>query len=280
MLEDPITDLPIALEVNYFKLNSAEYYVPVTVKIPGSELLLARDKGSDRTLIDFIGEIRDDYGTVYTNMRDKVSFKLKGETAEALARSQIQLDCGFTLIPGKYIIKMLARNAETGRIGTYLAAFTIPNLMKERKSLPISSIVLSSQRIDMRQALYTAGKDKEQAANPLVSDGLKLVPSVNRVFDIERDMHIYLQAYENSAASTEPLIVFVSFFRGQTKAFETPALAVVEGLNPNSKAVPMRFSVCLDKLQPGEYSCQVTVLDPTNGKAAFWQAPIMLIQGS
>ena len=29
MLGDPITDLTIAMEVNYFQLNRAEYYVPV-----------------------------------------------------------------------------------------------------------------------------------------------------------------------------------------------------------------------------------------------------------
>jgi VWFA-related protein len=280
MLEDPITDITIAMEINYFKLNSAEYYVPVAMKIPSSELLLARNTGSERTLIDFIGEIRDDYGTVYSNLRDKISFKLKGETADALVRSPIELDCGFTLLPGKYTIKVLARNAETGRIGTFQTVFTIPNLMKEQKRLPISSIVLSKQRVDMRQALYTAGKGKakEQTVNPLVIDGLKLIPSVTRVFSKSRDMHVYFQAYEQGATVMEPLVAFVTFFRGQRKSFETPALSITEGLDPKSKAVPVMFSVPLDKLPPGEYNCQITVLDPTNKKAAFWQAPIMLIQ--
>jgi hypothetical protein len=280
MLEDPITDLTIAMEINFFKLNSAEYYVPVAVKIPGSELLLARDTGSERTLIDFIGEIRDDYGTVYSNLRDKISFKLKGEAADVLLRSPIEFDCGFTLLPGKYTIKILARNAETGRIGTYQTTFTIPNLMKEQKRLPISSIVLSRQRVDMSKALYTAGKGKakDQIANPLVIDGMKLIPSVTRVFNKTRDMHVYFQAYEQGAITTEPLVAIVTFFRGQTKSFETPALSITEGLSPKSKAVPVMFSVPLNKLPPGEYNCQVTVLDPTNKKAAFWQAPVMLIQ--
>jgi hypothetical protein len=52
---------------------------------------------------------------------------------------------------------------------------------------------------------------------------------------------------------------------------------VTEGMNPKSKAVPMRFSIALSKLPPGEYDCQVTVLDPNGNKAAFWQAPVMLI---
>jgi len=41
--------------------------------------------------------------------------------------------------------------------------------------------------------------------------------------------------------------------------------------------VPLRFSLAVDALPPGQYDCQVTVLDPTGQKAAFWQAPIMLI---
>ena len=279
MLGDPITDLTIAMEVNYFQLNRAEYFVPITVKIPGSELVLARRGGAERTLIDFIGEVKDDYGTTIQNLRDKVDIKLSGETAGELSKRPIQYDTGFTLLPGKYVIKFLARNAETGRMGTYQTPFVIPNLMKEEKRIPISSVVLSSQRVDMRDALYNAGKDKGagQAASPLVVEGQKLIPSVTRVFSRSRDMYIYFQAYERNATSTQPLVAFVTFYQGQTKAFETPPLAVVDGLDPKSKAVPLKFSLALGKLPAGEYNCQVTVLDPTGQKVAFWQAPVMLV---
>jgi hypothetical protein len=133
--------------------DRAEYFVPVTLKIPGSELVLARSGGAERTLIDFIGEIRDDYGTPMTNIRDKVDIKLSGETASELSTRPIQYDTGFTLLPGKYMIKVLARDAETGRIGTYQTSFVIPNLMKEEKRIPISSVVLSSQRTS-RSAIF------------------------------------------------------------------------------------------------------------------------------
>ena len=36
MLGDPITELTIAMEVDYFQLNRAEYFVPMVVKIPGA----------------------------------------------------------------------------------------------------------------------------------------------------------------------------------------------------------------------------------------------------
>jgi hypothetical protein len=35
--------------------------------------------------------------------------------------------------------------------------------------------------------------------------------------------------------------------------------------------------VPLDRLEPGNYDCQVTVLDPEGEKAAFWQAPMVVL---
>jgi hypothetical protein len=173
-------------------------------------------------------------------------------------------------------LKFLARDDETGRIGTFLKTFVVPNLNKEQRRIPISSVVLSGQRLDLRDSLYTA-KDKAPTINPLIQDGQKLIPSVTRVFSTRRDMYVYLQAYERGQTTTQPLVAFVSFYRGQSKAFETPPLPVTEGMDPKSKAVPLRFSLGLSKLQPGKYDCQVTVLDPTGNKAAFWMAPVMLV---
>jgi VWFA-related protein len=277
MLGDPITDLTIQMEVNYFQLNRAEYYVPVVMKVPGSELALARRGGAEHTVIDFIGEIKDEFGVTVQNIRDKVDIKLTGETAQQLVKKPIEYDTGYTLLPGAYTIKVLARDDETGRIGTFLSKFVVPNLNKEEKRVPISSVVLSSQRVDLKDALYTAGKDKEQVTNPLVQEGQKLIPSVTRVFSRSRDMFVYLQAYEPTAPAIQPLVAFVTFYKGQTKAFETTPLPVSEGMNNRLKTVPLRFSLALEKLPPGRYTCQVTVLDPTSQKANFWQAPVMLV---
>jgi VWFA-related protein len=283
MLGDPVTELTIAMEINYFQLNRAEYFVPVVVKIPGSELALAKKGGAQHTLIDFLLEVKDDLGnsTTVQNMRDNVNIKLTDSTAAQLQKSPIEYDTGFTLLPGKYTIKFLARDDETGRIGTFQAPFVIPNLNKEVKRVPISSVVLSGQRVDLKDAIYNAAKAKEQvkdnAANPLVLNGQKLIPSVTRVFSKSRDLFVYLQAYEQGAAAVQPLIAFVSFYQGQTKVFETQPMEVASGMTNSLKTMPLRFSIGLSPLPPGEYDCQVTVLNPTDGKSSFWQAGITLV---
>jgi len=278
MLPDPITELTIAMEVDYFQLNRAEYFVPLVVKIPGRELALAKRGGAERTLIDFVGEIKDNYGTTITNVRDKVDIRLSGATALELAKRPIEYDAGFTLLPGKYTIKFLARDAETGRIGTYQTAFVIPNLNKEEKRIPISSVILSNQRVDLKEALYNAvkGKDRAETANPLVRNGQKLIPSVTRVFSKSREMYVYLQAYEQGPEAFQPLIAFVSLYAGQKKAFETQPVVVKSGTNDRLKTAPLEFSLALRQLPAGKYDCQVTVLNPTGQKAAFWLAPIAL----
>jgi VWFA-related protein len=279
MAQDPMTEIDLSLQVNYFQLNSAEYFTGISMKVPGSELALARKGGAERTTIDLVGEVKDEYGSTVGNIRDHVDQKLSGETAAQLAHMPLEWDTNLVLLPGKYLIKVLARDDETGRIGTYIKNFVIPNLNKELVKVPISSVVLGSQRINMKtEALYTSkNQDKGPSVNPLIQDGVKLMPNINNVFSRSKDLYVFLQAYEKGADTQRPLVAYVTFYRGGAKAFQTPPLGVTEGMDPKSKAVSMRFSLALSKLPPGKYDCQVTVVDPTSQKANFWKSQVMLV---
>ncbi|MFZ1944862.1 MAG: VWA domain-containing protein, partial [Acidobacteriaceae bacterium] len=273
-------------------LDRAEYFVPIVVKIPGRELALAKRFGAEHTLIDFVAEVKDETsGMTVSNVRDNVDVKLSDATAAELARRPIEYDSGFTLFPGTYSIKFLARDDETGRIGTYQTSFTIPDLNKVNKRVAISSVVLSSQRIDVRDSLFNATKGKQESknelANPLVEDGYKLIPSVTRVFNTKQDMYVYVQAYRPSprvvadakpAEAASPLFAYVTLYRDQKKALDTGPIAVMPEAGSRLGITPLSFHVGLGKLAPGEYRCQVSVLDPAGHRAAFWQAPIMLVR--
>ena len=212
-------------------------------------------------------------------VRDDITVKLKGETAGQLAKKNLSYDAGFMLEPGPYTIRFLARENETGKMGTFESKFTVPDLTTETRWLPISSVVLSHQRERLSAAVANVqGKDKKLiAANPLIQNGEKLVPSVTRVFRKGQDMLVYLEAYQPAAQNTQYMAAAVSFYRGGVKAFETAPMQITEGLDPKSKAVPLRFSVPLDKLEPGRYTCQVSVVSPEAKKFAVWRAPMVLL---
>jgi hypothetical protein len=281
MLGDPITDLSIALETDYFRQASDRYYVPLSVKMPGSDLALAKQGNSESARLDFIGEVRDSKNQIAASVRDFITVKLKEESAKEISKRTIAYDTGFVLPPGAYTVKFLARENETGKMGTFSAKFVIPNLSvpSNANTLPISSVVLSNQqekttdqvgdnRINMRLFNF----------NPLVQNGQKLVPSVTRVFRKDQQLYVFLEAYEPTASKTQPVIATLAFYRGNVKAFESAPVQITDGLNPDTKAVAVRFAVPLSKIEPGKYTCQVSVLDPTAQKFAFWRAPMSLLQ--
>ncbi len=230
----------------------------------------------------------DATGQTVSNVRDNVNIKLTDATAADLARRPVEYDAGFTLLPGRYTVKFLARDDETGRIGTYQTTLVIPNLNKETRRIPISSVVLSAQRADTKDALYNASKGKDaarnDAANPLVDNGRKLIPSVTRVFSTDRDLYIYLQAYATNTlpvAATQPqsppaLVAYVTLYREGQLAFQSPAISAVPTAGTRLGTTPLSFALQLGSLTLGEYQAQVTVLDATGQRATFWQGPLLL----
>ena len=280
MMGDPMTDIDVRAEVDFFRLGRDSYFVPVEVKIPGSDLEMAKHGTAERTRLDFIGVVKDSKGEVTGggNVRDYVDLELKGDKAAEITRHPVAYDTGFTLKPGDYSLKFLVRENETGKIGTFETKFTIPNLTTDQPTLPTSSVILSNQIQPMSDALYSAEKDKKLLdENPLVQNKEKLVPSVTRVFKQNQDLYVYAEVYEPTATATQPVVAAVSFFRGKAKVFETEPLIVKEGLNPKTKAVPVRFAVPLKTLKPGyKYTCQVTLLDPNAQKRSYTRADVFV----
>ncbi len=120
-----MTDLPLALQIDYFRISASSYFVPVSIKIPGSVVALAAKKGADVTQFDFAGQIQDEQHAVVGNVRDFIKIRLD---QSARPHKSFQYDAGFTLEPGKYRMKFVVRENITGKMGTFEARFTVPDL--------------------------------------------------------------------------------------------------------------------------------------------------------
>ena len=200
MLGDPMTDLTLALETDYFRMARDRYYVPISVKLPGSDLELAKHGGSETARLDFIGQVRDAKGQLAATVRDFITVKLKTDTAAELAKKTVAYDVGFALQPGTYTLKFLTRENESGKMGTFETKFTVPDLTVDTGLLPISSVILSNQREKMSNAIGSAGPNMRLFNfSPLVRNGEKLVPSVTRVFRKDQEMYVFLEAYQPNA---------------------------------------------------------------------------------
>ena len=107
-------------------------------------------------------------------VRDTV--KLNLDPSLQARQKNIQYTTSFNLPPGKYQLKFVVRENQTGRMGSFIADVTLPDLKKA--PLKMSSIVLASQR------------EPSKKDDPLVRNGQEYVPNISHVF--RQDQHMYL----------------------------------------------------------------------------------------
>ncbi|MCX6608572.1 MAG: VWA domain-containing protein [Acidobacteria bacterium] len=235
-LGNPVTDLPMAVQLLYFRTAANRYFVPLAIKIPGSSL-------APQTELDFIGSVKDLKGRTVSALRD--TLKLKSE----LGGRSLLYDAGFSLAPGEYRVKVLARENTKGTMGTFETRLVIPNL-DSGPAAPVSSLVLATQR-----APFVAPKKerKLQDLHPLVADGQKLLPSVTNAFRRSQTLRAFAEVYSPSTTS-------LAIYRGNRKVFESA---------PKQSQKAVEFVLPLAKLLPGEYTAQLNVIAPTTQKFAF-----------
>jgi VWFA-related protein len=282
LLGDPLTDLPMALEVDYFRMGRSQYFVPVTVKIPGSAVELARSGRGDEAELDFIGQVRDSKGRVAGTVRDMIKVRLRGEEASRLGKRNLSYDSGFILAPGDYSIKFLARENVTGKMGTFETKFRVPDLSAENQWLRTSSVVWANQREPLSAAVGAAEKNRRLISmHPLIEEGQKLVPSVTKVYRKDQNLYVYLEVYDPGVSpetKSPSITASLSFFRGRAKAFETEVLRVRQVAEKRPAVAPIRFQVPLSALKTGRYTCQVSLVDEYGKKFAFHRAPMILVE--
>ncbi|MBK7931397.1 MAG: VWA domain-containing protein [Bryobacterales bacterium] len=279
-LGDPVTDLPMAIEVNWFRRAKDRYIVPLAVKIPGSVIPVVRKKQREEARLDFIAEVRDERGRAVASVRYFIRIELTKENLGQLGRKLLQYDSAFTLPPGEYRLKFVARENENGRLGTFETKFTIPDLAAEQAWLRTSSVVWGTQRVPLQQRVGAANKkDKSNKGNPLVRNGAKLVPSVTRVVREGGELFVLFEVYEpgSTPAQTLDLEASVSLFNRKGKALESEAVVIDSRPSEKSPSVPVQLRVPLENLPPGDYLCQVSVVDKAGKKFAFHRTPMVIL---
>ena len=267
-LGNPATDLPLAVELLYFRQGRGRQMVPLAIKIPGSKIPLAK-KGS--TQLDFIAQVKDSRGRIVQSLRDAIKLKL-GDNAGQLASKSLLYDAVLALAPGDYSLKALVRENQSGAMGTFEARFRVPGDPPAPESA-VSSLVLGSQREALSAAVGDAGQKKKFAAmNPLVSNGSKLVPSVTHVFKRSQTLHAFAEVYQaGSAAAT------LAVYQGRKKIYESGPLRGVAV--PNREGVmAINGDLPLRGVPPGEYTCQLNVVDAVGGRFAFRRTALVVTQ--
>lgn len=250
-----VTDLPVIASAMYFRLAADKYYVPLAVSVPGSAVPVTA--GLKEITLDVLGQVMDERGFPVGRLRQ--TMKLPAGTEKTLAGKQILYQSGMTLPPGRFSIKAVVRENATGLMGTFEAPITVPELRQQ--AMKVSSVALSTQ-----VQPSTAKSD-----NPLIRDGVQMIPNVTHVVSREQKLFFYYEVYEPGLTSAKlpDVRTTIAFYRGQVKVLETPVVAKAVMDAANRQAVIFQFEVPASSFGPGLYTCQINIIDEAAGRFAF-----------
>ena len=259
----PATDVALYLDAYYFRLDENRFYVPVSLIVPGSQIPFVKGGDKDKATLDVIGEVLDEAKHPIGNVRETV--KLAVDQQQQVRQKNIQYSTNFNLPPGKYHLKFVVRENETGHMGSFETDITLPDLRKT--PLKFSSILLASQRVPTK------------STNPLVHDGQQYVPNISHVFREGQHLYLFYEVYSpakvKAAADAKVtkgsinLISSLELIQGSTKVFETPVVQATALNVAGRDAVAVQLDVPLDKLKPGPYIGQLNIIDDAGGSFAF-----------
>jgi VWFA-related protein len=283
--ENPEVDLPIAVETAMFRINDQQVYVPISAKLSSSALDWAKKQDKREAQFDFAAEVLAvPSGKSVAALRDTITVHLDKQRFQQVNRSSLVYQGGVVLAPGVYRMKFVARENESGKIGTFEEPLVIPQRPTTKVSL--SSVLLSSQLVPVEKSTEVQTKAEgvkaKLAATPLEMDGEKIVPSVTRFFNQQQTLYVFFQVYYPEKAGTEDLNpntlrAGLIFFRGGMQANTTPLLAPT-AVDQKSRTASFRLSLPLAKLPTGHYTVQAVTIAAGTQQVAFGRAYLALEQ--
>jgi VWFA-related protein len=270
----PEVELPVAVETAQFRIgtgNKDPVFVPIAAKLAPSALQWAQKRGSREAAFDFAVEVREARSNrVVGALRDTITVKLDSERYDQILQRALVYQGGMLLAPGIYKLKFLARENESGRIGTFEEQITLEP--PEVNQLQLSSVLLSSQVEEVKKTsevkTQALAQDAKMKSSPLEVGGERIIPSVTRVFTDQQTLYVFFQAYLPQKGDADALRAGLVFFREGQRLSDTPVVAPAE-YDEKTRTASFRMSLPLSQLGIGRYTVQAVVVDAGTSYAAF-----------
>jgi VWFA-related protein len=201
-VDRPFVDVPLILEVDYFRKDNDTAFVPISMELAGDGLTF-EDKGANREgKFEFVAQAADAKGKIAAVARDAVQLKMPAEKADRLKKGGVFYSTGFQLRDGDYTLKFLVRDNITGKLGSFEQPIRVPAF--NLKELAISSIVLGNQLASAfgesnSFVSHEGSMRRFQRMNfgydPLAMGNRKVVPSIGNVFLARQTVYVYFHVY-------------------------------------------------------------------------------------
>jgi VWFA-related protein len=266
----PRRELAVSVLAAPFRASQDFAYVPVIVEV-GGESLLAGQK-SDKLNAEIYAYVSDERGEMRDFFTRAVALDMtKGR--RAIADTGVKYYGHFDLPPGRYRVRVLVRNGETGRTGVESLALDVPTY---RAAAPQLLPPLFFEPPGRWLLVRERGADEQQGSvvYPFTVNGEPYVPAARPRLSRREAARLCLVGYNLGAGDLQVVGEVVA---ADGRTLPGGRLAVVERTATGQPGVDKLLATFQPTdLAAGEYVLKVGIVDPATGRRESNSVPFVV----
>ena len=258
----PVSGLTLAAAAVPFRGASPNDAIALSLEIDGTHLKF--DKKEDGLLhndIEISLFASDTAGKIKDGARDVLALKLRPQTYEIVSKSAIRVVRRLQVPPGKYSLRIGARDGNGGTVGSLIYELDAPDFSKG--PLTLSGIAITSA---------SASRIPTTNADPNVNefkDVLPSAPTASREFPQGDTLAIFSEVYDNLGKAPHRVLMTATVLTDEGKtAFTTSDERRSEELQGASGGYGYAVQIPLAGIAPGRYVLRVDAKATTGNEPA------------
>jgi hypothetical protein len=245
--------LPVFLNVSYIDMPGSGGIAYSAVQLSGDALSFDSNNDKQTAVVDLVLVILNDKGKQVSALKDRLSIAA-GETDlnQHILGSSYQVK----LAPGLYQVRVAAREAKSGRIGSAVQWIEIPDLSKQQ--ITMSSLLIA----ELKAAANKAGATGAFAlAAPAPTVRASTDRRIGRASKLRFVTFVYNASRGPSGIATPDVALKIQLLRGGKSVLADPLRKVTLKDVADLSRIPYIAEIPLNGLPSGQYVLVVTALD-------------------
>ncbi len=264
----PLSELPMAATAVVFKGPQPNGSVVISTLIGGAALPLVEKDGTFQNHLEIAISAGDQNGKTFSGGRNTLDLNMKPDTMKRVRALGFRVISTMDLPPGRYTIRIGAREANEKKAGSVSYDLEVPEFNKEK--LLMSSLALTSAASSIAPTARTKDPLQQLLPGPLSS---------YREFPQNDELALFTEVYDNSGNQPHKVAITASIrAEGGQAVFQTSEERDSSELKGSAGGYGFALRIPLKSIPPGLYVVRVEAQSRLGDRPSAMRETVIRVQ--
>ncbi len=259
--------LPFDASTAFIRMSPETYAVPLTITIPNENLMYIGKEGYFESEIQMYASVISISGEVVYQLDDSFKSTSGDYTLAELLKQRTYHQAIIPLPAGRYKLRLLLKDVNSGKLGTQELSFWIPQT--KEGALNTSSLICA----DVIQPAPENSRGQEFVLGPM-----KVIPNLKASYQRRHHLGLYLEVYDlDLDTTTGKPSVEVSYMLEGPDGKQVQIGPESESRFPEGHTIAISKGIPLSSLAPGKYRIAVRISDLISQRTCTLESQIEVL---